>query len=228
MRYGTSAVTAPAVAAAQRPPAAAAPLRPSSVQQPRSGAGLPLGEGLEGTEQQTEGSAMPAAALVHISATGNAQVAPSAAAAAILPANVAGAKESPKPTQIAISAEPAAANGTNPSTAASTLSRASADAALPSSDFKHKAIGSDLTKPPPHDSHPVTDDNTHSHSGSRRSCCSCSWLRTNVQSMGRKLDPWVILLSLVVSLAALAAGAVQMATRARTPDQKSAIQQVGC
>lgn len=76
----------------------------------------------------------------------------------------------------------------------------------------------------------AADDSRHSNSAfadSTAACCNASWLRTNLKSVGWRLDPLVILLSLIVSCAALAAGAVQLAVRARTPEQQSAAQQVG-
>lgn len=144
--HGTSRLrntTLAASAAPRAPAAASAPLRPSTAQQPRTGAGLPLGEGAE-EEQQVEAAAQPPAA-------------------------------------------------------ASSSRKAAQEGCI---------------------------DPEHVASASASGCFSCSRLRSNLGSMGWKLDPWVILLSLVVSCAALAAGAVQLAVRARTPDQMNAIQQV--
>lgn len=225
---GTAAVSAAGVGVQRPASAAAASLRPSSAQQPRSGAGLPLGEGLEGTpEDSQEGALKLPGARVHISATGVAGVVLPAA-----PAGVGGALE-------AADAAPDYGDDDGDTTAAGTAAAASAaasqapssTASSPSSRLKpaKKYVGeaaSDAAKPPAATCAVPTDDN-HYSSSRNRSCCDCSWLRTNLQSMGWKLDPWVILLSLLVSCAALAAGAVQLATRARTPEQKSAIQQVG-
>lgn len=74
---------------------------------------------------------------------------------------------------------------------------------------------------PAEDEHSLVEGKSNS-----RGCCSCSWLKTSLSSMGWKLDPLVILLSLITTLAALTAGAVQLAVRARTPEQQTAIQQV--
>lgn len=177
LRHATTATgLQPAQAAAT---AASLPLRPSSAEarQPRSGAGLPLGEGLEAESEAHVGAEMP----------------PALAQRSCHASPVVQVAQSPKPT----------------TTAAAPATAKSKKSAVASTDASEVVLDSSLMK-------------AHGTPG----CCSCAWLKANVQSMGWKLDPWVILLSLATTLAALAAGAVQLAVRERSQEQLNALQQV--
>lgn len=161
-----------AAASSTRAAAASAPLRPSSAasQAPRSGAGLPLGEGLEHGQQQ------------HITTS-----------------------ELPQASKLSEQKTPPSSKASQP--AVLPLQKQQAAEQHVSSD---SALDSSLTR------------NTSS-------CCSgvdCSWLRSNLVSIGWKLDPWIILLALATSCGALAAGAVQLAVRSRSQEQQNALKQV--
>jgi len=177
LRHATTATSVQPVAGT----AASLPLRPSSAEarQPRSGAGLPLGEGLEDESEQHVGAEVPPTLAQH------SRLASPAAVQVV---------QSPKPTTVA--------------------------AAVPATvKSKKRAIA-------PTDATDVVLDSSLMKAHGTTGCCSCDWLKANVQSMGWKLDPWVILLSLATTLAALAAGAVQLAVRERSQEQQNALQQV--
>lgn len=226
LRNNTAALTASAGSAAAtplRPSSASVPLRPSlaASSQPRSEAGLPLGKSVEEFEQEAQTAASAAAARNRAAVT--VQVNPSGAALVVLPATAAAAAAASHEGAAAQFASATAS--TAPSSTLATDGSASATRPAPKAR-KARTPASKATEP--HINNNGGLDSSLTKTQARSSCCRCSWLRTNVQSMGWKLDPWVILLSLLVSCAALAAGAVQLAVRARTPEQQSAIQQVSC
>lgn len=161
LRNASAVAASPVPSPVQHSTAASSPLRPSSAavhEQPRSAAGLPLGEGVEGP--------------------GDAVSAPAPNKKPVAPSQL----------QASVTSTPSVNNTSTAGAAA--------------------------------------DDSRHSNSAPADTPAA-SWLHSNLKSMGWRLDPLVILLSLVVSCAALSAGAVQLAVRARTPEQQSAAQQVG-
>lgn len=196
--------------------AASSPLQPSSAanssvqqQQTRSGAGLPLGEG---REEEEEASSVSSEQTFHTGASGSSAQSFHTAVSQGKSASSAAGSPPSTTTAASLPAQP-------PSAAAATASAAPATAvpcSLQEINSTALDLGSSLTSAGAPDS-------------SRASgCCDCSWLRANLSSLNWRFDPWVILLLLCISVAALAGGAVQLAVRARSRAQVDAIKEVGC
>jgi hypothetical protein len=68
----------------------------------------------------------------------------------------------------------------------------------------------------------ATNSNKAPHKQQEKASLRCDWLRTNVQGLGWRLDPWVLLISLGSSVVAVAAGAWQIQQQRERFDLRSA------